>query len=124
MFLSSVLGQHESLYISRNVDALQDKNAPSVTKQRGQECVEQLHTLFDPYLLRRNKESTRLVTVAEARAAAASENSEQGVAADAATEISATADASTPALPGKTDLVVWLQLHPVQQQAYQVCSSL
>jgi hypothetical protein len=48
---------------------------------------------------------------------------EQSVVTGALTDAAATpADPETPALPAKTDLVVWLQLHPVQRQAYQVCS--
>lgn len=101
----------------------QDKSAPLCTKQRGHACTERLHALFDPYLLRRNKASTRLITVATTRINAASDGSGDGMATGAPTEASDTAaEPDTPALPGKTDLVVWLQLHPVQKQAYQVQS--
>ena len=101
---------------------LQDKNAPLVTKQQGHACAERLHALFDPYLLRRNKSSTRLKTVATARTQAASESCGPGAATGAAADpASSAAGSATPTLPGKTDLVVWLQMHPVQKQAYQVC---
>ena len=62
--------------------------------------------------------------MAAARAAAACESSQQGASVDDATQSCASApNPEVPALPGKTDLVVWLQMHPVQRQAYQVCSS-
>jgi hypothetical protein len=103
--------------------ATQDKSAPLCTKQRGQECAERLHALFEPYLLRRCKASTRLVTVCAARTTG--DQGEHSVVTGALTEAAATsADPKAPALPAKTDLVVWLQLHPVQRQAYQVCSDL
>lgn len=61
--------------------------------------------------------------MATARIEASSDNSgpSEYTAADTAAPSSA-AEADTPTLPGKTDLVVWLQMHPVQKQAYQVCA--
>eukprot|EP00892_Ulva_mutabilis_P011674 jgi/Ulvmu1/887/UM100_0042.1 len=96
------------------IEASQDRHADPTRIDIGAQCARQLREITGPRLLRREKRSTRMVTVAAARSAAAAGGRGAGEL-DAA----AAADGGGVKLPEKTDVVLWLTMHPTQLRAYK-----